>query len=157
MRARPPSASLGGMAVWTPLRSDRTSADRSEPRPPDETAPPIGSRARAISRTAFSILLGLAALWVASDFLPALTWATVIAITTWPIYIRFTALIHGGRSPALAALLFTLLIGVVLLVPIILTVHQIAQGSDAVVLRLGQLREDGLSVPIWVVQLSIAC
>jgi predicted PurR-regulated permease PerM len=100
--------------------------------------------------------LGLAALWVASDFLPALTWATVIAITTWPIYIRFTALIHGGRSPALAALLFTLLIGVVLLVPIILTVHQIAQGSDAVVLRLGQLREDGIPVPIWVVQLPIA-
>src|ERR1700676_70481 len=85
MRARPPSASLGGMAVWTPLRSDRTSADRSEPRPPEEKAPPIGSRARAISRIAFAILLGLLALWVASDFLPALTWAAVIAITTWPI------------------------------------------------------------------------
>ena len=156
MRARPPSASLGGMAVWTPLRSDRTSADRSGPRPPEETAPPIGSRARAISRTAFAILLGLLALWVASDFLPALTWAAVIAITTWPIYIRFAALIYGGRSPALAALLFTLLIGLVLLVPIILTVHQIAQGSDIFLLWLSQLREDGIPVPIWVVQLPIA-
>jgi hypothetical protein len=44
----------------------------------------------------------------------------------------------------------------VLLVPIILTVHQIAQGSDIFLLWLSQLREDGIPVPIWVVQLPIA-
>jgi predicted PurR-regulated permease PerM len=107
-------------------------------------------------RTAVAILLVFLALWVASDFLSALTWAAVIAITTWPIYSRFSTLIFGGRSQTLAPLLFTLLIGVVLLVPIILTAHQIAQGSDAFVRWLSQLREGGISVPAWVAQLPIA-
>jgi predicted PurR-regulated permease PerM len=98
----------------------------------------------------------LLALWVASDFLPALIWATVIAITAWPIYSRFAMLIRGGRSPALAALLFTFLTGFVLLVPIVLTVHQIAQGSDAFVRWLSQLRETGVPIPVWAAQLPIA-
>src|SRR5258705_13445484 len=42
---------------------------------------------------------------------------------------RFAMLIVGGRAPALAALLFTLLTGLILLGPVILTVHQIAQGG----------------------------
>jgi hypothetical protein len=59
----------------------------------------------------------------------------------------------------LAPLLFTLLTGLVLVVPIILTVHQITQGSDRS--RRGatfraQLRQDGIPVPGWVAQLPIA-
>ena len=65
-------------------------------------------------------------------------------------------LIAGGRAPAVAALLFTLLTGLVLLVPVILTVHQIAQGSDAFARWVSQLRADGLQVPAWVAQLPIA-
>ena len=53
-------------------------------------------------------------------------------------------------------MLFTLLTGLVLLVPIILTVHQIAQGSDVFVRWIGQLRRDGIPVPVWVAQLPIA-
>ena len=112
-----------------PCRSGSTAqVDRGELRRPEQMALPIDSGARAVMRTAVAILLVLLALWVASDFLSALVWAAVIAITTWPIYIRFAPLVLGGRT--LAPLLFTLLTGLVLLVPILLTVHQIAQGSD---------------------------
>src|ERR1700730_11891808 len=107
--------------------------DRSEPAPLEKTALPIDSRAQLATRTAFAILLVLLALWAAGDFLPALAWAAVIAITTWPVYIRFASLISDDRSPGLAPLLFTLLTGLVLVVPIILTVHQIVQESDAFV------------------------
>ena len=142
------------MVVSTSAESDRlTPGDGRSALRPREL--PIGSRARGVTRTALAILLMLLALWVASDFLPALTWATVIAVTTWPVYNRFTTLC-GGRSPALAALLFTFLTGVVLLVPIILTVHQITQGSDAFVRWITQLRENGIPVPAWVGQLPIA-
>jgi predicted PurR-regulated permease PerM len=65
-------------------------------------------------------------------------------------------LIVGGRAPALAALLFTLLSGLILLVPVILTVHQIAQGGDSFARWVGQLRADGLPVPGWIAQLPIA-
>jgi predicted PurR-regulated permease PerM len=50
---------------------------------------------------------------------------------------------------------FTLLTAVVLLVPVILTVHQIAQGSDDFARWMSQLRENGLTVPGWVTQLPI--
>jgi predicted PurR-regulated permease PerM len=130
--------------------------DRSEPRPPEKAALPIDSRAQLAMRTAFAILLVLLALWVASDFLSAMVWAAVIAITTWPVYIRFATLISDDRSPMVAPLLFTLLTGLVLVVPIILTVHQITQGSDAFVHWVTQLRQEGIPVPGWVAQLPIA-
>src|ERR1700675_4141543 len=122
----------------------------------EKEALPFDSRTRVATRTAIAIAVILLAAWVARDFLVALTWAAVIAIAAWPIYIRFMTPIFGGRSPALAPLLFTFLTGLVLLVPIILTVHQIAQGSDAFARSLNQLQQSGIPVPVWLVRLPIA-
>ena len=117
---------------------------------------PFDSRTRAVTRTAIAILVIVLAAWVARDFLAALAWAALIAITVWPIYTRFARTIFGGHSAALAPLLFTLLTGLVLLVPIVLTAHQIAQGSDAFVQAVNQLRGSGIPVPVWLAQLPIA-
>src|SRR6266576_3969903 len=132
------------------------SDDGSEHRSFEKAALPFDSRARALTRTAIALVVVLLALWVARDFLVALIWAAIIAITAWPIYTRFANFILGGRSPALAPTLFTLLAGLVLLGPIVLTAHQIAQGSDAFVQALDQLRESGMPVPAWLAQLPIA-
>src|SRR5437899_2547670 len=118
-------------------------------RMPSNELRPIGrpvfdSYARAVSRSAVALLVVLLAAWVARDFLMALIWAAIIAITAWPIYVRFAASIFAGRSPALASLLFTCVIGLVLSVPIVLAVHQIAQGSDAFARSLSQLQESGM-------------
>src|SRR6266550_5566551 len=99
------------------------SNDGTELRPFEKSALPFDSRTRAAARTAIAILVVLLAAWVARDFLVALTWAGLIAITAWPIYIGFARLIFAGRSPTLAPLLFTLLTGLVLVVPIALTAH----------------------------------
>src|SRR6202043_3134015 len=107
-------------------------------------------------RAVIAILVVSLAAWVARDFLVALTWAVVIAITAWPIHARFQSLVFDGRSPVLAPLLFTLMTGLVLLVPIVLAVHQIAQGSDAFARSLNQLQESGLPVPAWLAELPIA-
>ncbi len=37
-------------------------------------------------RTVFALVLVALAAWIAADFIPALAWAIVIAITTWPAY-----------------------------------------------------------------------
>ena len=132
------------------------SRDRNELRPVKRAALPFDSRARVNTRTAIAIAVILLAAWVAREFLVALTWAAVIAIAAWPIYIRFATAVLGGRSPALAALLFTLLTGLVLLVPIALAVHQIAQGSNAFARSLNQLQESGIPVPAWLGRLPIA-
>src|ERR1700761_501314 len=83
-------------------------------RPPGKAALPFDSRVRTMARVATAILVVLLAAWVARDFLVALTWAAVIAIAVWPIYIRFAISVPGGRLPAVAPLLFTLLTGLVL-------------------------------------------
>src|ERR1700720_1043142 len=131
---------------------------KNELRPVEKAALPLDSRTRAVTRTAIAILVVLLAAWVARDFLVALTWAAVIAIGIWPIYLRVaTALFgFGGPSRAPAPFLFTFLSGLVLWVPIILAVHQIAQGSDALARSLNQLQLSGIPVPGWLVQLPIA-
>jgi predicted PurR-regulated permease PerM len=132
------------------------SRDRNELQPVKRAALSFDSRAQMVTRTAIAIVVVLLAAWVARDFLVALTWAAVIAIAAWPIYIRFATPIFGGRSPILAPLLFTLLTGLVLLVPIVLVVHQIAQGSDAFARSLNQLQDSGIPVPAWLARLPIA-
>src|ERR1700730_16961983 len=51
---------------------------------------------------------------------------------------------------------FTFLTGLVLLVPIALAAHQIAQGSDTFAQSLNRLQESGITVPVWLVRLPIA-
>jgi len=59
-------------------RTSKLRADRHEPLPSN-------SQARMVARTGLTIALVLLALWIAADFLPALGWATIIAITAWPL------------------------------------------------------------------------
>lgn len=133
------------------VQSVRSGIDEAE-RP----VQPLDSNAKAVAWAAFATLMIVLGLWVARDFLVALTWAGLIAITAWPIYTRFATRVAGSRSAALAPLLFTLLTGLVLLLPVALAMHQIAQGSEALARSLNQLREDGIPVPAWLVQLPIA-
>jgi predicted PurR-regulated permease PerM len=121
----------------------------------ENAALPIDSRARVATRATFVVLLVLLAIWIASEFLSALTWAALIAITSWPIYTRLAAFLDGTRSQVVAPLLFTLLTAFALLVPVLLTVHQIAQGSDDFTRWVSQLRENVLAVPGWVAQLPV--
>ena len=122
----------------------------------EESPQPFESRSRAIAQLVIAAAGVLLALWVARDFLVALIWAGLIAIATWPIYVRFTQLISARPSSLLASLLFTFMVGLVLLIPIVLIVHQLGQASEALVHVLDRLRESGVVVPAWLAQLPIA-
>ena len=56
--------------------------------------------------------------WVLHSFLAFLLWAVIIAIITWPFYIRLLTLNRLTQQETLAALLLTLLIGIVILAPL---------------------------------------
>jgi len=113
--------------------------------------------ADAGSRQNVRIVIALALLaltaWMAADFLTALAWAIVIAITTWPLYVRFAALIPPPLRRIVAPLLFTLLVGIVLLIPLMLALQQLAQASDAIVRWIAELQQSGVPVPAWIAQL----
>jgi predicted PurR-regulated permease PerM len=127
----------------------------------DERAPDRGGKpalpADAGSRQNVRIVLALALIaltaWMATDFLTALAWAIVIAITTWPLYVRFAALIPPPLRRIVAPLLFTLLVGVVLLLPLMLALQQLAQASDSFVRWVAELQKSGVPVPAWIAQL----
>ena len=78
------------LSVQEWVMSDRsTSRPRAEPAKSDQHEPlPSNSQARMVARTGLTIALLLLALWIAADFLPALGWAAIIAITAWPLYVR---------------------------------------------------------------------
>jgi predicted PurR-regulated permease PerM len=116
---------------------------------------PLGAGARMNSRVVLAVLLVALALWTAADFLPALTWATILAIALWPLYIKFTARFPAGSS-SLSAFIFTVIVALILFTPMALAAYQIAQQGDVIVGWLKQAKESGIDVPDWIVRLPIA-
>ncbi len=116
---------------------------------------PLDAGARRAGRAALAIALLALALWTAADFLPALIWATILAITAWPLYVRFASLLSGDKS-RLSAAAFTLLVGLVLFLPVALATYQIAQQSDVLFRWIAQSRENGIEVPEWIARLPVA-
>ena len=116
---------------------------------------PVDARSRQIVRAVLALALVALAAWIAADFLPALAWAIVIAITTWPLYLRFAALIPQPVRKLVAPALFTVIVGIILLVPLMLALQQLAEASDAAVGWIGELQKGGVPVPHWIAQLPL--
>ncbi len=92
-------------------------------------------------------------LWILREFLPALVWATVFAVATWPLYSRFVRFIHGEGHPSiLAPMGFTLLVGLVFLVPVALLTIELGREALFVARFLPSIDETGLPVPAWVAE-----
>jgi len=108
-----------------------------------------------VTRMVLAGTLVLLALWIASDFLVALAWAGVIALAVWPLYRRFAERMLGGRQGVPAPLAFTLVVGLLLFVPMILATHQAAQESQALLQLLARIRENGLPAPVWLSSLPL--
>ena len=95
-----------------------------------------------------SIQIGLAALLVIGcllilrPFIPLIVWGIIIAIASYPPFLKLQHLLKGRR--ALAAVLWTLLLLVVLIVPLVLLGQQLVEGLRPVV---ANLREGTLVMP----------
>lgn len=137
------------MATQSKADKDERASDRGR------HALPVDARSRQVVRAVFAFVLVALAAWIAADFIPALVWAIVIAITTWPLYLRFAALIPKPLSHLVAPALFTLVVGIVLLIPLMLALQQVAQASDAAVHWIAELQKGGVPVPTWVAQLPL--
>jgi predicted PurR-regulated permease PerM len=82
-------------------------------------ATPEASVAQRIARyTLIGALMALGA-WMLQHFLSALCWAVVLAIGTSSLYDRWLRRFHGKRRHVWAALSFTSLVGIVLIVPLV--------------------------------------
>jgi len=109
---------------------------------------------RTVLGVLFIALLIAGSLWVLRPFLPALIWAAMVVVATWPIMLYVQARLWGKRS--LAVLVMTTLLLLVLLVPLALAVWAIVAQVD----RLAQLPATLATValpspPAWLAKLPL--
>ncbi len=103
-----------------------------------------------IARAALIIAVVLLSAWMLWRFVPALAWACVLAIATWPMR---QWLARGElRRTAIAAVL-TLLLAFVLVLPLIGLGIQAAHESGAITQWIADVRQNGFGTPQWLAHL----
>ncbi len=87
--------------------------------------------------------------WVLHSFLALLIWAVVLAITTWPIYqsLLASSKLHGKVT--WGALLLTLLIGAVILVPLGYGLSRLLHEAQSLGQILTEAQKVGIPPPTW--------
>ena len=107
---------------------------------------PVTTRQGA-ARLAFAAALVALALWTFAEYLPALGWAGVIAIATWPFYKRLRERAgHGGLRSAMPVL-FALGVGLVVLAPLAGAGWFVGREAQAAAHWLQEARKNGIPVP----------
>ena len=71
-----------------------------------------------------------ASFWILKPFLPAVIWATMVVVATWPVMLGIQARLWGKR--ALAVLVMTLALLLVLVAPLSLAIATIADNADRI-------------------------
>jgi len=87
--------------------------------------------------------------WVLHSFLALLAWAVVLAIATWPIYQRLLASNTWHNKVTWGALLLTLLIGAVMLVPLGYALSQLLDEAQSLGQILTDAKNVGIPPPDW--------
>jgi len=100
-------------------------------------------------------MLAALGLWTAASFLPALVWATIIAVALRPLYLAFATRLMCGPTGA-AAFVFTALVALIFITPIALGVYEVAQQSGLLADWLKRAGESGIEVPDWIARLPVA-
>ncbi len=99
-----------------------------------------------IARAALVIAVASASVFMLWRFLPALAWAGVLAIATWPLR---DALARRGMGKTTVASLLTLVLAVVLVLPLIRIGVEAADESGAMMQWVEQVHQNGLGTPAW--------
>jgi len=119
------------------------------------SAPDV-SVAQKIARYGLIGALVLLGAWMLQHFLPALCWAVVLSIGTSSLYERWLRRFRGKRRHIWAALTFTTLVGIVLIVPLVYA--GIVAVREAISLThhfLESTRNGPPELPQWLVQLPL--
>lgn len=114
----------------------------------------LSSRIEFIAGLAMLALLAVGCLVVLQPFMTAILWALVLSFSTWPIYTWVLDKLDG--RPTAAAIVMTVLVALVLVLPLAVLGATLAEHVTGVVQVVRLLLEQGLpEPPSWVVDLPL--
>ncbi|HKT71850.1 MAG TPA: AI-2E family transporter [Steroidobacteraceae bacterium] len=117
---------------------------------------PDVSAAQKTARYALIGALVFLGAWELRRFLPALCWAIVLAIATSAVYDRWLARFRGKHRDVWAALTFTTLIGIVLIVPLVYVgIVAVREAISLAHTFMESTREGPPQLPQWLLQLPL--
>ena len=95
--------------------------------------------------TIFFVVVFLLALFIARRFILPVVWAVILTIASWPLYVSLLRRMRGRALPA--ALLATLLLAAVFVVPMFLVLEQATSHAPAVAAYIARANQEGIAAP----------
>lgn len=121
----------------------------------DSSASDGASRPQQAAKLALALLLTALGLWTLHRYLPALIWAAILAIAVWPLYQRASHRWPPGKHNILLPSMFTLCLGLVFIIPLILAAVQAGREVQGVYDSLAKARTEGMAPPAWLSHLPV--
>jgi predicted PurR-regulated permease PerM len=121
-----------------------------------DIVPPDGaSRLQQSARVVLALLLAGLGIWTLHRYLPALIWAAILAIAVWPLFQRAVRRWPPGKHNVMLPSLFTAVIALVFIVPLVLVTYQAGKEVRSVFHTIDKARTDGIPPPEWLGHLPI--
>jgi predicted PurR-regulated permease PerM len=108
------------------------------------------------ARSLYSALVIAVAAWVLHGFVEAMLAACIIAIASWPLYRRFAARMPRGMDRAATSLVFTSLMALFVLAPLMFAFAALVTEAHATMLSIAAADPDGMMPPSWLVTVPLA-
>jgi len=104
----------------------------------------------------YAALIVLVSAWVLHGFLEALLAACVIAVASWPLYSRFLACMPRRMERGTASLIFTSLMALFVLAPLMFAFGALVAEAHATLLAIAAADQKGMATPAWLGQMPLA-
>jgi predicted PurR-regulated permease PerM len=97
----------------------------------------------------YAAVIVVASAWVVHGFVPSVLVAIVVAIASWSLYARFAASLPAPMRGAASAAIFTVMLTVFVLAPMMFAGWALLSEAQAVVRELMLADRQGIAVPAW--------
>lgn len=85
--------------------------------------------------------------WILHSFLQALLAASVTAIVSWPLYVRFAALLPRRTGRSTRSLIFTCAMSMFVLVPLLFALGALLTEAQALLVEIAAADKNGIAIP----------
>ena len=105
---------------------------------------------------AYGALIVVLTAWILHGFIESLLAACVTAIASWPLYRQFAARLPGRMARSATPVLFTFVMTVFVLAPLMFAVGALLAEVHAIALEIATADRTGIAVPGWLENVPLA-